>query len=307
MSFNTYSNLDNAKPGDIIFYVPSDKNDKLIKFGQTLCPSISSAAAKATHAAIVLPNLMVANLVEDLDSLEAHSIVFAHSYATVRGPHISLRKKDELLGKYEKLLVVSPINPGTDPETELRLRETISLVALQFATEDAKCPSRPCSQIRLGVRPLVNPKRYSAKTFKRKISKGLADFILGKPRIEKFDKAGNPISKASFCTEFVHNVLQVSLFYDRLSGDQIKTLTRFKQKDKPLKTQRDLLVSYIYEHFDELFPEREDDDNHWVRQNSVSFAPGRFLTVLEKNGHSGFTARLQVPEETPVDDTKSPK
>jgi len=295
MSFNTLGDLNNAKPGDIIFYVSSDKDNGVIKFGQALCPSISSSAGKAVHAAIVLPNQMIRHLVEDPEELDDHSITFAHSYATIQGPHISLRKKEDLLKKYEKIIVISPVSRGADLEHEERLRQTISSIALQFASEDNQCPSRPCSNIRLGVRSLLNSKRSAADTFKLKVSKGLADFMLGKPRIEKFDKAGKPISKASFCAEFVHNVLQTALFYDRLSEDQINAITEIlldsRRNHEPLKVQREKLVSYIYKHFDEFFPEEGQDSDHWSRQNSVSFAPGRFLTVLEASGHAGFTAK----------------
>lgn len=289
--------LTHAKPGDLIFYSSTEWVDKLILInGQRLLPSISKEGANVTHTAIVLSKIHVLPLLDNPQELKNGHIIIAHSYATVKGPHISVREADRLVEEHKNVTVVSPINKkeiGDDIKKEERIRSIISEVALQFSMKDRRCPARPCTTRRMMLRPIFEAKKSSKSRFRNKIAKGLVDFILGYPRIEKFDQKGNPIAKASFCSEFAHSVLQIAHFFERMQQGEIKkiqdSLTHLKKHPEDLQTVRNNHVQYIEKNFDLLFPEEGVDTSHWTYQKSTSFAPGRLFTALVKNGNESFT------------------
>lgn len=251
------------------------------------------------HTAIVLSKEAVLPYIDNPEQVGDDTVILAHSYATIEGPHISFRKRNQLLEK-DKITVVSPVDPKEDLAKETAFRDTVEAIATQFSLDLPSCRTRPqtCSNIRLGIRPLVEPKFSSKSSFRKKVAKGLVDYILGYPRIEKFDKHGKPIAKASFCAEFVHSVYQIASFYTRMSGDEIQriqneSLAHLKKHPEDLQAHREKHVQYICDHFDEIFPDEALDSEHWTRQKSVSFAPGRLFTVMRDNGNDCFTA---VPE-----------
>ncbi|MBS0625489.1 MAG: hypothetical protein JSS32_05515 [Verrucomicrobia bacterium] len=271
-----------VKPGDVMFYTGKGIENLVYSGAQYLSPSTTALGAKYTHAAVVL-------------EADKDKVTLAHSYATAQGPHISVRTLEDL-ARYKRAAVLSPGDTENIPTSET-FAKVATYSASKFIKNDSDeevCPSQTCSRYRLLVRPLTDPKILKEEERQKKIAKGLVDFMMENPRLEKIDSDGNPVRKASFCAEFVHSAYQTAAYYDRLNDqnrEMLKALCDMKEKQFD-RLVRNSTIDFIADNFHEFFP-NEGQNNDLSMQNSTSLAPGRLFTELQKKGY-------QVREIRPV-------
>lgn len=286
----TIKALDQAVPGDIIFYAPKEgrriSGEEWVKVAQSFWSTISSKGVDMIHAGILLdyslveqnaPRYVAENYKPKcrdgrLESTEV-PICICHNYGCEGGAQISFRNKKDLISK-NQIVVISPFSVA-DPKEEADLRRIVNLVSICFSVRKDHRMLPSCSLYHYCVSPMLAKKNIE---WKRAIAENMADFILGNPCLEKINEEGIVSYKKFFCGEMVHVILQTAIFYHRYANESFLSFS----SDNPFENRKRLIKSLEYK-FDSGFAGRKEDMPYWSLENSGAFVPGRLYTALTED------------------------